>query len=300
MVAELSPNELFRDTALAWPLLVALQGTQGSADVLVRSLRLRNGVELKNAKSRVTFEGDRMNLNPFTAELLGGSATASMMFEGRSKTARVDFTGSNLLLQRWFAERGSKVPLTGGPMKVAGKITATGNSMKALGATVTGPITLRMGPAVWASEKASDAEALMTNALAAKDAGQIDIECVALALPFMNGIATADPIIGFRTGASALITSGKVDLREQSLDVSGRLKPKSGIRLGLATIAGDVKIAGPLRQPKMSLDPLGTPALVARTGAAIATLGISAVGTALVDAAQAKKNDPCEVVFTRP
>lgn len=297
VVPPLPPDRVFHDIPLAWPLLVSLQGTQGTADVLVRSLKLRNGVELKNAKSRIAFEGDRMNLNPFTTEMLGGTATGSLLFEGRSKSVKVDFNGTNLLLQRWFEERDSKLPLTGGPMKIAGRFSATGDSMKGLAATVTGPITIRMGPAVWASKKAGDAEAMMTNTFAAKDAGRIDFECVAAALPFKNGVATANQIIGFSTTASALITSGKVDLREESLDVSGRVKPKSGVSLGLATIAGDVKIAGALRQPTMTLDPAGTPELVARTGAAIATLGISAVGTALVDAAQAKKNDPCEVVF---
>lgn len=292
----LAPDQLFYDTPLAWPLLVAFQGTQGTADVLVRSLRLRNGVELKNFKSRIAFDGDRMNLNPFTAEALGGSASGSMLFEGRRKSVKVDFTGTNLLLQRWFEERASTVPLTGGPMKIDGKFTATGNSMKGFAATVTGPITIRMGSAVWASKKAGDAEAIMTNAFAAKDASQIDFECVVATLPFSDGVAAASPIIGFRTTASALITSGKVDFREQAIDVSGRVRPKSGASLGLATIAGDVQIAGRLRQPKMSLDPAGTPGLIARAGAAIATLGISAVGTALVDASQAKKNDPCEVV----
>ena len=137
----------------------------------------------------------------------------------------------------------------------------------------------------------------MTSLFAQKDASGIDFECVAAALPFKDGVAAANPIIGFSTAASALITSGRVDLRRESLDVSGRVKPKSGVGLGLATIAGDVKIAGPLRQPKMTLDPAGTPELLARAGAAIATLGISAAGTAMVDAAQAKKNDPCEVVL---
>jgi uncharacterized protein involved in outer membrane biogenesis len=274
---------------------VALQGTQGTADVLIRSLRLRNGVELKNAKSRIVFEDDRMHLDPFAADLLGGSATGNMLYEGRKKSVKVDFTGTNLLLQQWFEQRGSRIPLTGGPMAVAGKFSATGNSMKALAATVTGPITVRMGTAVWASQKAGDAEALMTNAFASKGASRIDLECVVAVMPFRNGVATADPIIGFRTGASTLITAGSVDLRSESLDVSGRVKPRSGATLGLASIAGNVKIAGPLRAPKMTLDPAGTPALVARAGAAIATLGISAVGTAMVDAAEAKKNDPCAI-----
>jgi uncharacterized protein involved in outer membrane biogenesis len=295
-IPPLPPDRVFQDIPLAWPLLVSLQGTQGTAEVRVASLRLRNGVELKNARSHITFEDDRMNLNPFTTEMLGGSATGSLLFEGRRKSVKADFSGTNLLLQRWFEERGSKIALTNGPMAIAGKFSATGHSMKGLAATLTGPITIRMGPAVWASKKAGDAEAMMTNVFAGKDASRIEFECVVAVLPFKNGVAAADPIIGFRTRASALITAGKVDLRDESLDVSGRVKPKSGVSLGLATIAGDVKIAGPLRHPKMSLDPAGTPGLIARAGAAIATLGLSAVGTALVDAADAAKNDPCQVV----
>jgi uncharacterized protein involved in outer membrane biogenesis len=299
VIPPLPPDRVFRDIPLAWPLLVGLEGTRGTADVRVRSLRLRNGVDLTNAKARIAFEGDHMNLNPFTTELLGGSATGTLLFEGRSKSVKADFNGTNLLLQRWMEERGSKIPLRGGPMRIAGKFSATGSSMRGLAATVTGPMSIRMGPAVWASKKAGDAEEMMTNAFAAKDASQIDFECVAVALPFKDGVATANPIIGFNTTASVLITSGKVDLREESLDVRGRVKPKSGVRLGLATIAGDVRIAGPLRRPKMSLDPASTPELIARAGAAIATLGISAVGTAIVDAAQAKKSDPCEAPFLR-
>jgi hypothetical protein len=295
-IAPLPPDEIFHDTPWAWPMLVALQGIQGAADVRVRTLLLRNGVELRNFRTPITFDGDRMNVGPFATEMLGGAATGTLLFTGRTQGVKAEFNGTHLLLERWFRERGSRIPLAGGAMKIAARITTTGDSMKALAAHVSGPITIRMGPAVWASKKAGDAEALMTNAFAAQDAGQIDFECVTAALAFRNGVAAGSPLIGFRTAASALITSGKVDLRTESLDVSGRVKPKSGVRLGLATIAGDVRIAGPLRHPKMTLDPASTPALIARAGAAIATLGLSAVGTALVDAAQAKKNDPCEAV----
>jgi uncharacterized protein involved in outer membrane biogenesis len=296
-VPPLKPDEIFHDTPLEWGFLVALQATQGTADVLVRSLRLRNGVELRNFKSRIAFDGDRMSLNPFAAELLGGSASGSIVLEGRTKSAKVDFSGARLLLERWFHECGSRIPLTGGPMTIDARFSAAGESMKALAATLTGPVTIRMGPAVWASKKASDAEATMTNAFAAKDASQIDFECVAAALPFRSGVASAKPLVGFRTTASALVTSGKVDLGEASLELSGRVKPRSGVTLGLATIAGNVKIAGPLRHPKMTLDPASMPSLIARAGAAIATFGISALGTAVVDAADAKKNDPCGIAL---
>lgn len=294
VIPPLAPDQLFHDVPLAWPILVALQGTEGSAEVLVRHLTLRNGVELTNAKSRIAVDGDRLALDGFTTGMLGGTASGSMVFEGRRKSVKVDFHGTDLLLQRWFAERGSQVPLTGGPMRVDAKFTSTGNTMKGFAATVTGPITVRMGPAVWASKKAGVAEASMTNAFGSKEAERIEFECVVAALPFRDGVATGDPLVGFRTTATALITGGTVDLREQALDLGGRVKPRSG-SVGLAAIAGDVKISGKLRQPKMALDPAGKPGTVARAAAAVATLGISAVGTAMADAADAKRNDPCRV-----
>jgi hypothetical protein len=67
--------------------------------------------------------------------------------------------------------------------------------------------------------------------------------------------------------------------------------------MGLATIAGDVKITGTVRQPRMSLDESARPKAIARGAAALATLGLSAVGTALADSEEARRNDPCQAVF---
>jgi AsmA family protein len=290
VIPERPTDELFNDTPLEWPLLVAMLGSEAKLDLTLKSLLLRNGVELRNTRARAAVDGDRMNLSAFTAETLGGKATGSMLFEGRKKSVRVDFDGTNLLLERWFHERGSSIPFTGGPMKVKASFSTAGDSMKALAAAITGPITIRMGPGVWASQKAGDAEARMTSALAPKGASRIDFECVGAALPFDNGRASARPIIGISTSASHLVTSGVVDMREETIDVRGRVKAKSGV--SLATLAGDVKIVGKIRHPKMSV----AEAAYARVGAAIATAGISVVGTVLADAGDAKSN-PCDAVL---
>jgi AsmA family protein len=219
-----------------------------------------------------------------------------MAFEGRKKLVRVNLDGTNLLLERWFRERGSVVPFTGGPMKLKATFTATGNSFKDLAATVTGPITIRMGPGVWTSEKAGHAQSVMTSAFSSNDTGSIDFECMGASMPFSNGRATSRPILGARSNASQLLTSGTIDLRDESLDLRGRVQPRSG-KVGLATIAGDIRISGKIRQPHTSLDSAGAPAAILRAGAAIATAGLSLVGTAAADAEHAKKNDACEAVF---
>ncbi|MGZ5031902.1 MAG: AsmA family protein [Usitatibacter sp.] len=293
IIAPLESPEIFHDEPLAWPLLVAMQGSEGKADAKIRSLRLRNGIELGNARATLAFDGDILNMSPFATEMLGGSASGSMRFEGRRKGVHVNFDGANLLLERWFRERGNKIPFSGGPMIVKASLFSAGNSMRELAAGVTGPMTIRMGPGVWASQKAGDAEAMMVGALSGKDSSRIEFECVGAAMPFTSGRAIASPLMGARSTVSSLLTSGHIDLRDESLDLRGRVKARPGAGGGLSIIAGDVKITGKIRQPKMSIEASGA---VARVGAAIATAGISLVGTAIADAASAD-SDPCKAAL---
>jgi uncharacterized protein involved in outer membrane biogenesis len=295
-LAPLPPEELFHDNELAWPLLVGLDGTEGAFDLKLGSFVMRNGIEMRNVKARAAWSGDKLNVSPFAVETLGGTATGSLALEGRKKAVRVNFEGTNLLLERWFRERGSKIPFTGGPMKVKAVLATSGDSMKALAASISGPVTIRIGRGVWASEKAAHAEDVMASAFSAKNSSSIDFECIGASLPFSAGRASAKALIGARSTASNLLTSGFVDMREETLDLRGRVKPKAGT-VGLAAIAGDIQIAGKLRAPHASLDPVSTPGAIARGAAAIVTLGLSAAGTAAAHAESARKDDPCEVVF---
>jgi AsmA family protein len=292
----LAADELFHDNDLAWPLLMSAGGTEGIVDIRLGSLLLRNGVEMKNVKARAALAGDRLSVSPYSIETLGGSATGSLLFEGRKKTVRVTFEGTNLLLERWFHERGHNIPFTGGPMNIKATLTTLGDSMKDLAASITGPVSIRMGPGVWASEKAGHAEDVMVSAFSSRNSASIDFECMGAALPFVAGRASAKTLVGARSKVSNLLTSGFIDLRDETLDLRGPVKPRTG-HVGLAAIAGDIKIAGKMRALHASLDPVDTPGAIARGAAAIATAGLSLVGTAHADAAQAKKDDPCERVF---
>ena len=153
-----------------------------------------------------------------------------------------------------------------------------------------------MGPAVWASEKAAHAEDVMASAFSGKNSATIDFECAGASLPFVSGRASSRALFGARSAVSNLLTSGFVDLSEQTLDLRGRVKPRTAT-VGLAAFAGDIKITGKLRAIHASLDPVGTPGAIARGAAAIATLGLSAMGSAAAGAEQARKDDPCDLVF---
>ena len=288
-------GEIFHDDPVAWRAVSVVGGLEGTADLRIAALKLGNGVELRNVRTRANLGGGRIELKPFNAEALGGSASGMLRLDGPKKSIQVELAGQNLMLEQWFRERGSKVPFTGGPMALKAALTLRGDTFRELASSVTGPVTIRMGKGHVHSKKAGEVEELMVRALAPRDTGEIKLECVSAKLDFRNGRATGRRVVGARSEASQLLTGGTFDFREEKLDLRGALRARDGPSLGLAALAGDVQITGRLARPRMQLDEDRKPAILARAGAAIASAGVTLLGGAIAEAAE--KSDPCEDVF---
>ena len=282
---------IFRDKKLAWKTFTHLRGVKGKVDITAQTAKLGNGIEMQQPRADFVFEDDRVQLNLWQARMLGGTGHGSMRFDGTRKAIHFEGIGDGVLLQRWFHERGRDHNFTGGPMQVRMSLDMHGDTWRDLAATVTGPVAIRMGPGVYDRQKAGDWEALMA-AFSKKDStGQIDFECAAANLRFDNGVARGDSIVGARSTLSKLLTSGVIDMREEHIDLRGKLHPKAD-KVGLAAIAGDLQIEGPLRKMHVQIDPAKKPAVVGRAIAALATLGISVAASAHDD----DKGDPCAIV----
>ncbi len=295
-VAPTEAPEMFLSTPLAWPLLASLTDVQGSVDARFESVKLRNHVELRALATKSTFDGDKWHMGSFATAMLGGNATGSLDLEGRKKSARMRFNGTGLLLERWFRERGSAIPFHGGPMRIDADVSAAGESMRELAASLTGPVTIRLVSGSLAIPTAGAAEAKLVGGKDENDPG-IEFECVAANLPFNAGRAERSPLVAARSDLSYLVTSGFIDFRDETLELRGRVKPLASGGVGMSAIAGDIEISGPIRAPHIAHDASKTPAAVVRAGAAIATLGLSALATAHADASHAAQNDPCASVF---
>ena len=291
-------GEVFHTDPVAWRGVKAIGTMQGTANLTLKSFKMGNGLELANVRTKLTFGEGRMAFSPFAADMLGGAIKAVIAFDSGKKSVRLDLDGDNLLLEHWFRERGRKVPFTGGPMKVHARLALAGNTYRDLAASVTGPFTLRMGPGQWESQHAGEVEEMMVSALQPKDGKAVTIECAAANLAFRSGKATGKDIVGARSDIAQLVTSGALDYNDETIDLRGNVYARKGVRLGLASIASDVQIAGKIAKPTMQLDPNAMPAILARAGAAIATGGATLIGGALVDVVESK-NDPCERVFRK-
>ncbi|HUQ28874.1 MAG TPA: AsmA family protein [Usitatibacter sp.] len=286
---------VFRPTKLAWRSIQALRGMRGKVDLDLASLKLGNGIELQQPRTNLTFDDDRLQLNLWEARLLGGTGRGNMRFDGTRKTVHFEGTGENLSLQRWFLERGRDHHFTGGPMQVRMSIDLKGDTWRELAASVTGPVTIRMGPGALARKGAADWEALMVSFSKKGSTGEVQLECAAANLRFEAGVARGDDIVGARSTVSRLLTSGAIDMRAEKFDLRGKLSPKPDAGVGLAEIANDLLVEGSFRHPHMTLDPRKKPAALVKGVAAIATGGLSLLAT---KAARASKGDtdPCAIV----
>lgn len=291
------PGEMFVVRPLPWGMLAAMQGRRGDIDLAFRRLVLPDGIELRDASGKVAIEGDHLRLDPFAARALGGSVKATLQLEAGGKAAQLELAGDGVQLERWFRERHRPVHFQGGPMKIHASIHAAGESMKQMVASMSGPVSIAMRDGVWDSKVAGDWEARMVNF--AKDSKQeIDFECVGAALSFESGRAEGKDFIGARSRESRLLLSGTVDLREEHVDLKGRVRPKPDSGVGLSTIADEIEIDGPLHHMKAELAPEAKPKAIAKGALAIVTAGISAVASAASNSA-APDPDPCEQVFAK-
>lgn len=289
-------EQVFHADPVAWRAIAMLGALDGTAELSVKRLRLGNGLELRNATARAAFADGRVELRPFATEMLGGSASGSLKLDAGNKAIEARLEGSELLLQHWFEQRGSKVPFRGGPMKIEAALAFKGETYRELAASVSGRVDLRMGRGTWDSKRAGEIEEMMVAALAPKGADDLELECAAAALRFKDGRAHGRRLVGARSASSVLLTSGHVDFREETIDLRGRVRARSGPSLGLSQFASGVQVTGKLARPRMRLDPEDKPTAIAKAGAAIATAGATLLGGAILDAAE-PKSDPCEAPF---
>jgi uncharacterized protein involved in outer membrane biogenesis len=296
-LAPMAKGEIFRRDPLPWKSLEALAGIDSRLTLSVDKLRLRSGIRVGQLQASLRSGGGRISITPFSMALLGGTASGKLDLDGARHAADLTLEASGVTLERWFSERGRKLPVTGGPMRIHARLQARGDTQRDIATSADGLITVRGGATLIRSEKAGNAESLLTDLFplfSERDASQLRLQCFAGQLPLRRGQANGT-LVGARSDASQLLTKGSIDLRQQHMDLRGRVRARSGISLGVALVSGDVVIAGPLARPKMTLDP-SSPGALARLGAAVLTGGLSVVATAAWDAVNPGAN-PCEAAL---
>ncbi len=297
----LPSGQLFRDTPLGWRAVSFLQSIPGTIDLSIRRVKLRSGIELQDLKASIDADRKLLDIDKFSFSMLDGHAGGSLSLDGTKRTAKLNFEAGKVSLGKWLAARGHKLALSEGPTDIKARLSAKGLSMRDLAESLTGPVRISVGPAKLHSKQIQQAETWLIGlapAFSADTTEHVNLACISAYLPFENGRAAGEPIVGIRSDASQLLASGYVDLKQLTLDLRGQVRARSGVSLGVSNLAGgNLKMAGRIHQPSVGLDPESTPGTLARIGAAIVTSGVSILATALWDAAN-PASDPCQITFS--
>lgn len=116
------------------------------------------------------------------------------------------------------------------------------------------------------------------------------IDCILVMVEFNDGIVAGDPNLVTQTDKLVIAASGQVDLNTEAVDLGFRTSPRSRLSISAAEFINPfVRIRGTLAEPRLTMD--ATSAAVTG-GAAIATVGLSLLATAVWDRL-ARADDPC-------
>jgi len=203
---------------------------------------------------KLTLDRGVLDVNPLNMSLPQGDLAGTIRLDARgaAPTEAVDFKLANARLEHLIERGVAQPPLTGGLYGRA-KLTGSGDSVRAAAADANGTVSL----AIPGGEiRQAFAELLGIDAakglflLIAKNHGVTPIRCAVADFSARDGVLTAQRIV-FDTGVVLALGKGRIDLRNESLDLQLTGKPK---KFRLVRIGAPITVKGYLAAPKFGVD----------------------------------------------
>lgn len=300
--ASSSPSQyVFSDRPLP---LAGLRSIDATGDITVGRLKLSGTREFNNVEVRFSLKDGRLEAPVLKAAASGGTLDAHATLDvpatgSAALTLVVD--GRNLDLGAELALLGINRDVRGGKSTLKIDARARGGSLHEWMSTVSGNFSLVVGPATMANTKLDldstiDRLSKAANPFREKDP-ITELKCAVVRLPLADGIATIDRSLAIETQKVGVSASGRLDFRNETLDLSFKPQLREGIPIDIPQVAELVRLRGTFRKPEVTVDAMASVATVARIGAAVGTGGLSEIGVALLGAPSRMGAGPCAVAL---
>jgi len=126
---------------------------------------------------------------------------------------------------------------------------------------------------------------------------EVKIGDIKLSILLNPVIANADKGLVLVTDKMEVVSTGKIELAQEQLDLTMRPKATSGISVGLGNLTQSLKLAGPLSNLGVKVDAKGAVKALGTLGAAFATGGASLLAQGAAEKVDAG-GDPCVAART--
>lgn len=280
-----------------------LRSVDADLSLQVGKLLLDANQQLTDVNMTAQLNGGHLSVKPLRLGVGGGTieTEASLDASGKIPAVALRVNGRQVEL----GKLDPKGTVTGGKSDIKADLKGSGESVRAIMASLTGETSVSVGEGRLRSKALDMAGGdLLVQVMRAvnpfaKGEDTTQMVCAAVRFVIRDGMATADKGIALRTGQVDVVGSGSVDLRSERLDLGVKPKARSGVGLSLATpLAGLVKVGGTMANPSIGVDTVATLKTAASVGAGIATGGLSTVGEILIDKATgAGDENPCRTAL---
>ena len=289
------PSYLFSNENIPFD---ALPQAKGKIVIDIAELGLPKRKPIENLQATVQLNGSAIDIPHLTLQMGKGSAdlqiklsqldTASPLLSAKGVTK--DFTLENLLAR---IDPSSKV--SGGNMKLAFDVKASGSSLHQMAGNSNGKIQLSINQAKMGSNFLNDAGDFAVTLLDSmnplrKKSTETILECAVAYLPINNGQINIANTVGIETDRLDAVLAGSINLKTEAVNLTIDPREKSGLTTGI-DLAGLVKMGGTLMHPKTGINQAGVVNSAVSIGLGILTGG----ATLLAENARSmtSKSHPC-------
>lgn len=260
----------------------AMPQAKGVITLDIAELGLPARQPIQNLKLKAQIDQGSIDIPRLTFQLGKGQADMQLSITQRNqRTPVIAGRGvtKDLTLESLLARLDPASKVSGGNMKLAFDLKATGKSMHQLAASSHGKIQLSIDRASMGSNFLNDAgDFVITvldtiNPLRKKSQGTT-LECAVAYLPISNGQVNIANTIGAQTDRLNVVMAGSINLNTEAVNLSIEPHEKSGLTTGV-DLAGLVKMGGTLTNPKITLNQAGVVNSAVSIGLGILTSGAS-------------------------
>ncbi len=273
--ASLAAAESHGPLLSARPLLPAwLRVIEANVHVSADSVEWQ-GHELHDVEVPLVLHDNAMEVQGAHARLAGGNVRLDARRDAQG-AATLAVSASHVTLGELAALR----PFVSGvPVDLETRLSGKGDSLAAFAASASGRVQLRnTGPGIVRHGFEEMGDNLVYHFISAfevfrRAGSDAYLECVAMDLPFAEGVAVASKSMELRTKRLWVRGGGSVNLRDERLDLSFKPETRGAIRLQSLKVVERVRVRGSLRAPEVTLDSAHLVGRAARLGLDVANLG---------------------------
>jgi len=243
-----APAHLLPETPLPFEAL-----RRGDADLqLAVNEAVWHGVPFRAVSARLLLQDGRLRLDPVTAAVPGGAASAQLQADAGVQSAGVAVQADGLAAGPLLAALLHQ-EAAAGTLDLNIDLRGQGASPRALASTLDGHAGLALvdGEFDLGGIMAALGEAL-PKGLPVSAGGRSQVRCLALRADVASGQASLGTLL-LDSARLHLAGSGTVNLVDETLDL--HLRPQ--VRLGLGGVSVPVRVSGPIRSPRTQAEIAG-------------------------------------------